>query len=304
MDKNHVYRLFKGIIERGMVLTDEPMKKHTSFKIGGPADVFVVPGTIEELANSIKLCKEEGFDYFVMGNGSNLVVRDKGIRGVVIKISEYLSQVKVEGTKIIAEAGALLSVVSKAALKHSLSGLEFASGIPGSIGGAIAMNAGAYGGEMKDVVTKVLCLDADGNFVEYENKDMRFGYRKSRVQDENLIVVQVEMELKEGKYEDIKAYMDELTEKRTSKQPLNLPSAGSVFKRPEGHFAGKLIEDAGLKGLRLGDAQVSEKHSGFIVNVGEAAGRDVINLIKVVQKTVSDKFGVKLETEVKILGEE
>jgi len=304
LDKNHVYRLFKNIIEKGVVLIDEPMKKHTSFKIGGPVDVFVIPGTIEELANSIKLCKDEGLNYFVMGNGSNLVIRDKGIRGVVIKISEHLSQIKVEGTKIIAEAGALLSAVSKVALKYSLSGLEFASGIPGSLGGAIAMNAGAYGGEMKDVVTKVLCLDTDGNFIEYENKDMRFGYRQSRVQDENLIVVQVEMKLKEGKYEDIKAYMDELTEKRTSKQPLNLPSAGSVFKRPEGHFAGKLIEDAGLKGLRLGDAQVSEKHSGFIVNVGEATSNDVINLIKVVQKTVSDKFGVKLETEVKILGEE
>jgi len=304
LDKNHVYRLFKNIIEKGVVLIDEPMKKHTSFKIGGPVDVFVIPGTIEELANSIKLCKDEGLNYFVMGNGSNLVIRDKGIRGVVIKISEHLSQIKVEGTKIIAEAGALLSAVSKVALKYSLSGLEFASGIPGSLGGAIAMNAGAYGGEMKDVVTKVLCLDTDGNFIEYENKDMRFGYRQSRVQDENLIVVQVEMKLKEGKYEDIKAYMDELTEKRTSKQPLNLPSAGSVFKRPEGHFAGKLIEDAGLKGLRLGDAQVSEKHSGFIVNVGEATSNDVINLIKVVQKTISDKFGVKLETEVKILGEE
>jgi len=304
LDKNHVYRLFKNIIEKGVVLIDEPMKKHTSFKIGGPVDVFVIPGTIEELANSIKLCKDEGLNYFVMGNGSNLVIRDKGIRGVVIKISEHLSQIKVEGTKIIAEAGALLSAVSKVALKYSLSGLEFASGIPGSLGGAIAMNAGAYGGEMKDVVTKVLCLDTDGNFIEYENKDMRFGYRQSRVQDENLIVVQVEMKLKEGKYEDMKAYMDELTEKRTSKQPLNLPSAGSVFKRPEGHFAGKLIEDAGLKGLRLGDAQVSEKHSGFIVNVGEATSNDVINLIKVVQKTVSDKFGVKLETEVKILGEE
>nr|WP_200800516.1 UDP-N-acetylmuramate dehydrogenase [Proteiniborus sp. DW1] len=304
MDKNHVYRMFRSIIEKGTVLTDESMSKHTSFKIGGPVDVFVMPGTIEELARSIKLCKNEGLKYFVMGNGSNLVIRDKGLRGVVIKISEKMSNIKVEGTRITAEAGALLSVVSKVALRNSLSGLEFASGIPGSLGGAIAMNAGAYGGEMKDVVTKVLCLDTDGIFIEYENKDMNFGYRQSRVQSENLIVVQVEMELKEGKYENIKAHMDELTEKRTSKQPLNLPSAGSVFRRPEGHFAGKLIEDAGLKGLRLGDAQVSEKHSGFIVNVGNATSDDVVNLIKVVQKTVSDKFGVELETEVKIMGEE
>ncbi|WP_143474417.1 UDP-N-acetylmuramate dehydrogenase [Proteiniborus sp. DW1] len=296
--------MFRSIIEKGTVLTDESMSKHTSFKIGGPVDVFVMPGTIEELARSIKLCKNEGLKYFVMGNGSNLVIRDKGLRGVVIKISEKMSNIKVEGTRITAEAGALLSVVSKVALRNSLSGLEFASGIPGSLGGAIAMNAGAYGGEMKDVVTKVLCLDTDGIFIEYENKDMNFGYRQSRVQSENLIVVQVEMELKEGKYENIKAHMDELTEKRTSKQPLNLPSAGSVFRRPEGHFAGKLIEDAGLKGLRLGDAQVSEKHSGFIVNVGNATSDDVVNLIKVVQKTVSDKFGVELETEVKIMGEE
>lgn len=304
LDKNHVYRMFKNIVERGTVLTDEPMSNHTSFKIGGPVDVFVIPGTVEELASSIKLCKDEGLSYFVMGNGSNLIIRDKGMRGVVIKVSESMSNIEVKGTKLIAEAGALLSVVSKTALRNSLAGLEFASGIPGSLGGAIAMNAGAYGGEMKDVVTNVLCLDTDGNFVEYENRDMNFGYRQSRVQAENLIVVQVEMELKEGRYEDIKAYMDELTEKRTSKQPLHLPSAGSTFRRPEGYFAGKLIEDAGLKGLKLGDAQVSEKHSGFIVNIGNATSDDVINLIKVVQKTVSDKFGVKLETEVKIMGEE
>lgn len=304
MDKNHVYRMFKSIVRKGTVLTDEPMSKHTSFKIGGPVDIFVIPGTIEELANSIKLCKDEGFDYFIMGNGSNLVVRDKGMRGIVIKVSESLSDIKVEGTKLIAEAGALLSIVSKAALRHSLSGMEFASGIPGSLGGAVAMNAGAYGGEMKDIVAKVTCLDKNGNFVEYENKDMNFGYRQSKAQHENLIVVQVEIGLKEGNYEDIKAYMNELTERRTSKQPLSLPSAGSTFRRPEGYFAGKLIEDAGLKGLRLGDAQVSEKHSGFIVNTGKATGDDVINLIKVVQKTVSDKFGVKLETEVKIMGEE
>lgn len=304
LDKNHVYRMFKNIIENGKVLTDEPMRNHTSFKIGGPVDVFVIPGTVDELASSIKLCKEEELDFFVMGNGSNLIVRDKGIRGIVIKVSESLSNIKVEGSKLVAEAGALLSVVSKVALRHSLAGLEFASGIPGSLGGAIAMNAGAYGGEMKDVVNKVLCIDTNGNFVEYENMNMNFGYRQSRVQSENLIVVRVEMELKEGNYQDIKAYMDELTEKRTSKQPLNLPSAGSTFRRPEGYFAGKLIQDSGLKGLKLGGAQVSEKHSGFIVNIGNATSDDVINLIKVVQKTVSDKFGVKLETEVKIMGEE
>lgn len=303
MNKDKVTELFNGIIKKGKVLIDEPMSNHTSFKIGGPVDFLIMPSTIEEVSSSVQLCKENDLEYYIIGNGSNLLVSDKGIRGVVIKISELLSKVIVEDTKIIAEAGVLLSTVSKIALKHSLTGLEFASGIPGSLGGAVAMNAGAYGGEMKDVVVKVKCIDEKGNIVEFTNSQMNFGYRQSIVQNENMIVFEVEMLLKMGNYEDIKEYMSELTKKRTSKQPLHLPSAGSTFRRPEGYYAGKLIEDSGLRGLRLGDAQVSEKHCGFIVNVGNATFGDVTNLIKVVQKTVRDNFNVNLETEVKIIGE-
>jgi UDP-N-acetylmuramate dehydrogenase len=304
LNKGIISNLFDKIIKQGKILLDEPMSKHTSFKIGGPADILVMPGTIEEISSSIKLCKENDVEYYIIGNGSNLLVSDKGIRGVVIKISEYLDEVVVEDAKITAEAGVLLSVVSKAALKHSLSGLEFASGIPGSLGGAIAMNAGAYGSEMKDVVSSVKCIDENGNVVELSNSQMNFGYRQSRVQLQNMIVVEVEMVLQKGDYEKIKDYMGELTEKRTTKQPLHLPSAGSTFRRPEGYFAGKLIEDSGLKGLRLGDAQVSDKHCGFIVNLGNATFSDVTNLIKVVQKTVRDNYSVNLDTEVKIIGEQ
>ncbi|EOD00422.1 UDP-N-acetylmuramate dehydrogenase [Caldisalinibacter kiritimatiensis] len=303
MDKLNIYKLFNEHIKLGKVLLDEPMKKHTYFKIGGPADVMVLPGNIEEITKAIRICKENNIDYYLVGNGTNLLVTDKGIRGVVIKVEKNLSDIKVEGTKIIAQAGSLLSVVSKAALNHSLTGLEFASGIPGTLGGAIAMNAGAYGPEMKDVVTKVRCIDREGNIKEYTNEEMNFSYRHSRVQEESLLVVEVELQLEKGNYEEIKKYMDELTEKRTTKQPLHLPSAGSTFKRPEGDYASRLIDVAGLKGLRYGDAQVSDKHCGFIVNLGEATSEEVLHLISVVQKTVKDKFGIELEPEVKIIGE-
>lgn len=304
MDKNFIYNVFKQKISEGTVLIDEPMKNHTSFKIGGPADVMVIPKTIEEISLTIKLCNEHNIDFFIMGNGTNLLVTDKGIRGVVIKIGEDFDNVKVEGNNITAQSGILLSKLSKIALKHSLTGLEFASGIPGSLGGAVTMNAGAYGPEMKDVVTKVKCVDRNGNVLEFKNEEMNFGYRRSRIQKEKLIVVEAEIRLEKGNYDDIKAYMDELTEKRNAKQPLNLPSAGSTFKRPEGDYAGRLIDVAGLRGVRYGDAQVSEKHCGFIVNIGEATSEDVLNLIKVVQKTVKDKFGVELEPEVRIVGEQ
>ncbi|KPU26957.1 UDP-N-acetylenolpyruvoylglucosamine reductase [Caloranaerobacter sp. TR13] len=304
MNTKKIVEIFKERFSESEILIDEPMKNHTSFKIGGPADILFIPKEIEQISQAVTLCKELDVDYFIMGNGSNLLVSDKGIRGVVIKISENLSNVKVKGNKIIAQSGILLSKLSKIALKYSLTGLEFASGIPGSLGGAITMNAGAYGGEMKDVVTLVRCIDEKGEIIEFTNEQMKFGYRSSIIDERELIVVEVEMELKNGNYEDIKKYMDELTQKRTSKQPLNLPSAGSTFKRPEGHYAGKLIEDAGLRGLRFGDAQVSEKHCGFVVNLGNATCNDVLTLIKVIQKTVRDKFGVELKTEVKIIGEE
>ena len=303
MNKTDLYSKFVKILKDGDVYMDELMRKYTSFKIGGPVDIMVLPESEEELMNSIEICKDNDIDYIVMGNGTNLLVSDIGIRGVAIKISEKLGDISVNRNILKAQAGALLTVVSKRALKASLKGLEFASGIPGSIGGAITMNAGAYGGEMKDIVTKVKCIDKEGKIVILTNEDMKFKYRKSRVQDEGLIVVEVEMELEDGDYDEILAKMKEYTERRTTKQPLNFPSGGSTFKRPEGYYAGKLIEDAGLKGIRLGGAQVSELHSGFIVNVDDATCDNVVNLIKVVQKVVRDKYDVILEPEIKFVGE-
>ncbi len=280
------------------------MKNHTTFKIGGPADVMIIPSNEEELIEAIKFSRENNIDFLIMGNGSNLLVRDGGIRGVVIKINEGFNNIKVRGTTIYCQAGALLSTISKVALKYSLKNFEFASGIPGTIGGAITMNAGAYGGEMKDVVIKVRALDKNNEIREYTNEEMNFRYRNSRVWDEGLIVLSVELGLEEGKYSTIEGIMKDLTYKRTSKQPLELPSGGSTFKRPEGFFAGKLIEDAGLRGLRHGGAQVSEKHCGFVVNTDNATCKDVLHLISVIQKVVRDKFNVELETEIKLLGED
>lgn len=286
------------------ILCNEPMKNHTSFKIGGLADKIIMPENEDELIKLVEECRRDKINYFVMGNGSNILVRDGGIRGVVIKIEKNLSDIHVEENKIIVQSGALLTRLSKVALKHSLKGLEFASGIPGTVGGAIAMNAGAYGGEMKDVVTKVRVLDKNSNVIEYSGEEMNFRYRGSRVQDESLIVLEVEIELEKGNYDEIIGRMKDFTKRRKSKQPLEYPSAGSTFKRPEGYYAGKLIQDSGLKGLKHGDAQVSDKHSGFVINVGNATSEDVENLIKVIQKTVRDKFNVNLEPELKIIGEE
>lgn len=303
MEKSRIYQLFKDK-KFGKILFDEPMKNHTSFKIGGPADVLIIPEREEEIVNAIRFCRENQIKYFIMGNGSNLLVKDTGIRGVVIKVANGFDRIEVIGERVICQSGALLSKVAKYALKHSLTGFEFASGIPGTIGGAIAMNAGAYGGEMKDVVSKVKAIDRNNNIVEFTNADMNFRYRGSLVGDENLIVLGVELNLQKGDYSSIEAKMKDLTERRVSKQPLEYPSAGSTFKRPEGYFAGKLIEDAGLRGVRYGDAQVSEKHCGFVINVGEATFEHVITLIRMIQKVVYDKFNVKLEPEVKIIGDD
>lgn len=303
MEKNQLVHLFidKNI---GKVLFYEPMKNHTSFKIGGPADVMIIPSNEDELINSVKLLRDNNVSFYIMGNGSNLLVRDGGMRGAVIKISDGIDNIKIEGNNIYCQAGALLTAVSRRAMEDSLTGIEFANGIPGSIGGAVTMNAGAYGGEMKDVIKSVKVLDTNNNVVEYSNKEMNFRYRASKVVDEGLIVLSILLELKPGIYEDIEATVKDLTYKRTSKQPLELPSAGSTFKRPEGFFAGKLIDDSGLRGLRLGGAQVSEKHCGFIVNVDNATCKDVTQLIKVVQKTVKDNFGIEIETEIKLIGED
>ncbi|MDR7855824.1 UDP-N-acetylmuramate dehydrogenase [Tissierella sp.] len=303
MNRDEVQKMFESK-SFGKILFDEPMKNHTTFKIGGPVDVMIIPRDEEELTKAIIFCRENNIDFLIMGNGSNLLIKDGGIRGAVIKINEGFNNITINGTKIYCEAGALLSTVSKTALKHSLKNFEFASGIPGTIGGAITMNAGAYGGEMKDVVSKVKVMDRNNEIREYTNEEMNFRYRNSRVWDEGLIVLGVELDLEAGEYSTIEEIMKDLTYKRTSKQPLELPSGGSTFKRPEGYFAGKLIEDSGLRGLRHGGAGISEKHCGFVVNVDNATCKDVLHLISVVQKVVRDNYDVELETEIKLLGED
>lgn len=284
-------------------LYNEPMKNHTSFKLGGPVDIFVEPENVDELVKAIKYLREQKVPYYIIGNGSNLLVSDKGLRGAVVKIGEKFSRVDIDGERVTAESGILLSAISKIAAKNSLAGMEFASGIPGTLGGAVAMNAGAYGGEMKDIIEWVEVLDQELNLIRLQNVDMEFGYRKSIVEPRGYIVIRCGLKLKQGNPEEIYAVMADLTQKRTSKQPLHLPSAGSTFKRPEGYFAGKLIEDAGLRGFSIGGAQVSPLHCGFVVNNGDATAQDVYDLIRHVQKTVYEKFNVNLETEVKILGE-
>ena len=285
------------------VLVNEPMTSHTTFRIGGPADYFVMPETVEELANVLKLCKEENTPYFILGNGSNLLVGDKGFRGVVIQLYKNFDGLSMEGTKITVKSGAMLIRVAKEAGKAGLTGLEFASGIPGTIGGAMVMNAGAYGGEMKDVVTSVTVLTKDGDIKTLSGDEMNFRYRGSVVEDEGYIVLEAVMELKEGNLEEIQARMDELSVQRRTKQPLEYPSAGSTFKRPEGYFAGKLIQDAELRGYQVGGAQVSEKHCGFVINAGGATAADVMQLMQDVSDKVMEQFGVTLEPEVKRIGE-
>ena len=284
------------------VRAEECMKNHTSFRIGGKADFLALVQSVEEIAGIIKLCRENDVKYTILGNGSNVLVSDEGIDGVVIKISGKMSAVRVEGEKIFAQAGALLSVISHTAMENGLTGLEFASGIPGTLGGALYMNAGAYGGEMKDITKKITYMDSCGEIHEISGKDAGFGYRKSIFSENECIILSAELQLMPGNKEEIAGKMAELNGKRREKQPLNLPSAGSTFKRPQGYFAGKLIEDCGLKGYRAGGAMVSEKHSGFVVNYDNASAEDVKRLIKEVQAQVYEKFGVMLEPEVKFFG--
>lgn len=285
------------------IRTNELMSQHTSFKVGGPADIFIEPADVEEVKNALRFVRQNHIPYMVIGNGSNLLVGDKGIRGAIIKIGESFNQIEIDGEEVIAECGVLLSTLSKATARNTLTGLEFASGIPGYLGGAIAMNAGAYGGEMKDVVEWVEFLDENLELQRYSNEQMEFAYRKSIVEPRGLIVIRCKLKLKKGDQEQINSLMADLNNRRKTKQPLHLPSAGSTFKRPEGYFAGKLIEDAGLRGFGIGGAQVSELHCGFVVSNGNASARDVYDLIRHVQQTVYNQFGVKLETEVKIVGE-
>lgn len=298
-----IRQLFCDLLGEERVLTEEPMWRHTTFRIGGPADYFLIPETREEIREILKICDAEGIPSFVLGNGSNLLVSDRGFSGAVIQLYRNMGELRVEGTKITASCGALLSAIAAAARNASLTGFEFAGGIPGTLGGAVVMNAGAYGGEMKDVLTRVTVMTKTGEILELPAGDLEMGYRTSLVKKAGYLVLEAEMGLKEGDPDEIRSIMKDLMERRTSKQPLEYPSAGSTFKRPEGYFAGKLIMDSGLRGYRVGGAQVSEKHCGFIINTGDATAEDVRRLMEYVTGRVQEKFGVSLEPEVKFLGE-
>ena len=298
------YDILKNIVSEEDILTREYMKNHTSFKIGGSADFLVTPRTVDQIQNLIITLKKENIPVFIMGNGSNLLVSDKGIRGVVIKLSKNFSSFSISSDEVTAQSGILLSTLSKSIVNESLSGFEFASGIPGTIGGAVTMNAGAYDSEMKNIVEEVVAMDMDGNIKTFTNQEMNFRYRKSRVTDETLVVLEAKLKLEKGNIEDIKAKIDDFTVRRTTKQPLTAYSAGSTFKRPEGYFAGKLIEDAGLKGIIMRNAAVSSLHSGFVINTGDATCENILELIEFIKLTVFSKFGVMLEEEVRVVGEQ
>lgn len=284
------------------IFMEEPMKKHTTFRVGGPADVLVQPDETA-LAAILALCRQYHVSYSFIGNGSNLLVGDKGIRGVVIEMTDPMGNIEVDGTKITAQAGAMLSKIANTAASNGLGGMEFAAGIPGSVGGAVVMNAGAYGGEMKDIIEKVYVLDENGAQLELDRDALDLGYRHSCIPEKKYIVTKVVLELVPRNEAEIRSEMKELNEKRAEKQPLQYPSAGSTFKRTEGYFAGKLIMDAGLRGYQVGGAQVSEKHCGFVINKGDATAADICQLMRDVSDKVQAQFGVVLEPEVKMIGE-
>lgn len=285
------------------VLADEPMSRHTTFRIGGPADLFVTPASFGEIREIIGLCRAEETPYYVIGNGSNLLVGDKGYRGVIIQIYKRMNQIHVQGEKICAQAGALLSRTASAACEASLTGMEFASGIPGTVGGALRMNAGAYGGEMKQIVESAEVLTTEGEVLTLSLEELGLGYRTSVISKNDYVALSAVLALRRGSQADIRSRMEELRDRRVEKQPLEYGSAGSTFKRPEGYFAGKLIQDAGLCGCRIGDAQVSEKHCGFVINRGKATAAEVLSLMQHIVDQVEEKTGVRLEPEVKKIGE-
>ena len=300
---SEIIKKFCDLLGEERVFTGEAMSRHTTFKIGGPADYFLMPDKDTDVGRIVKICKESAIPYFILGNGSNLLVGDGGYRGAVIQIYKNMSAVTVEGTEITVQAGALLSSVAAAANNAALTGFEFAGGIPGTMGGAVVMNAGAYGGEMKDVLTEVTVMDEEGEIVTLPADKLELGYRTSIIKTAGYIVLEAKLQLKEGNPEVIRETMKDLTIRRTTKQPLEYPSAGSTFKRPEGYFAGKLIMDSGLAGYQVGGAQVSEKHCGFVINAGGATARDVRTLMDNVRDIVYKKYGVTLEPEVKFLGD-
>ena len=302
MEQLVIKKLLEERLAPDSVCTDELMSRHTTFRIGGPASVFVTPKSEKDLVTAIEICRSQGAPYFILGNGSNLLVSDQGYDGVVVHIGSDLRDISVEGTEITAKTGAMLSQVAHAALAHGLRGMEFAAGIPGSLGGACIMNAGAYGGEMSQILVGVRALDDKGQIVELAADQLELGYRHSIMMEKQYVVLGARIHLEKGNPEKIQAQMDDLKEKRIAKQPLEYPSAGSTFKRPEGAFAGKLIMDAGLRGFRIGDAMVSEKHCGFVVNAGKATAEDVCGVISHVQQVVMEKYGKELEPEIRFLG--
>jgi UDP-N-acetylmuramate dehydrogenase len=303
MNNRQVYEKLLTVVAEDTIKVDEMLRNHLYTKLGGKADFFITPTTYEEVQNVVKLSNEENIPFTLLGNGSNLIVKDGGIRGIVIHLKNF-NDISTDGTTLVAQSGAAIIEASRKALAENLSGLEFACGIPGTVGGALFMNAGAYGGEIKDVLDHAIVVDRHGELVKREAADLALDYRTSNIPENGDIVLEATFHLKHGKYEDIKAIMDDLTYKRESKQPLEFPSCGSVFKRPPGYFAGKLIQDSDLQGKNIGGAEVSTKHAGFIVNKDNATATDYISLIEHVQKTVKEKFNVELEREVRIIGED
>ncbi|WP_412733826.1 UDP-N-acetylmuramate dehydrogenase [Heyndrickxia acidicola] len=303
MDIQKIYDKLSKIIDKNNIKTDEYLRNHTYTKLGGKADLLVTPATYEEVQSLVQFSNKEAVPFTLLGNGSNLIVKDGGLRGIVILLKNF-HQITVEGNQLKAQSGAAIISASRKALEARLSGLEFACGIPGTVGGALFMNAGAYGGEIKDVLDYALVVDKEGNLVKRMAADLALDYRHSNISENGDIVLEAVFSLTPGNYEEIKAVMDDLTERRESKQPLEYPSCGSVFKRPPGYFAGKLIQDSGLQGTRIGGAEVSKKHAGFIVNIDNATATEYIALIRHVQKTVKENFDVALEREVRIIGED
>ena len=295
--------LFGKFYDENDIKIDEKLSSYVNFKVGGPADILLIPKSKEQVIKSVEVCKENKIPFYLIGNGSNILVRDGGFRGVVISLKE-VNTIIVDGDKIEAECGAMLKAVSDKAMENSLTGFEFACGIPGTIGGAVFMNAGAYDGEIAHVIESAEIIDEECNIVRLSNKDLDFGYRSSIVMKKGYTVLSAVFKLEKGQVKTIKELVDDLTNKRESKQPLEYPSAGSTFKRPTGYFAGKLIQDAGLKGYSIGGAAVSEKHSGFVINKGNATAKDITDLIKYIQDEVKKQFGVDLHPEVRIIGEE
>lgn len=292
----------ESVLGKENVLLGEPMREHTTFKIGGPADVYVIPRSIEDLARIHRVCSDTLTPMRIVGNGSDLLIADSGVRGVVVQVLDNLSEITIEGNVVRVQAGATNREVAQAALEAGLSGFEFAAGIPGTIGGAAIMNAGAYGGEFRDVCIELTCVDSEGDFVTVSRDAADWSYRHSMMSDEGYVVAEAVLELTPADPAGIKATMDDLQARREEKQPLEMPSAGSTFKRPEGYFAGKLIQDSDLMGVSVGGARVSTKHAGFVVNAGDATAADVLGLIRHVQETVKDRFGVDLEPEVRMWG--